>query len=64
MMEQKLVDRKNGTAEYHELKFIRSDLDPIWVSAACSPLYNENDEYVGAVGLLTDITQRKKMKRF
>lgn len=60
MMEQKLIDRKHGTAEYHELKFIRSDLDPIWVSAACSPLYNENNEYVGAVGLLTDITQRKK----
>ena len=59
-IDEKLIARRKGTAEYHELKFLRSDSDPVWVSAACSPLGNENDVYVGAVGLLTDITQRKK----
>lgn len=60
VMDEKLEDRKQGTSEYHELKFLKSDSDPVWVSAACSPLYNENDVYLGAVGLMTDITQRKK----
>lgn len=60
VMDQKLLDRKNGTAEYHELKFLKANHEPVWVSAACSPLHNENNVYVGAVGMLTDITQRKK----
>lgn len=59
-MQDKLVNRKNGEAEYHELKFLTSEGNPIWVSAACSPLFNDNQEYVGAVGVLTDITSKKK----
>lgn len=60
VVDEKLEDRKHGTSENHELKFLKPDSDPIWVSATCTPLYNENDVYVGAVGLMTDITQRKK----
>lgn len=59
-MKEKLANRKIGIAEHHELKFLTADGNPIWVNAACSPLFNENKEYVGAVGVLTDITQKKK----
>jgi PAS domain S-box-containing protein len=60
LFSEKLNSRKKGVSEHHELRFFRKDSSPVWVRAACNPLYNDNDEYVGAVGLLSDITEIRK----
>lgn len=46
--------------EQFELKFIKADHSPVWMNCALGPLYNEEHQYVGAIGVLTDITIKKK----
>lgn len=59
-LQGKLASRVDGVKEHHEVRFIRKDGSSLWVRAACSPLYNDNGEYVGSVGLITDISDLRK----
>lgn len=56
----KLESRKEGTSELHECRFIKKDKTHIWTTAACNPLYNENGEFIGSIGMVTDITEKKR----
>lgn len=59
-LSKKLESRKEGVGEHHLTRFIRKDGSLLWVRAACNPLYNDNNEYVGAVGLISDISELQK----
>jgi PAS domain S-box-containing protein len=51
---------KQGSKDTQEFRAFRKDGAPIWVSVAHSGIFDQNGAYLGAVGLLSDITARKK----
>ncbi|TAJ15667.1 PAS domain S-box protein [Marinilabiliaceae bacterium JC017] len=61
---QKLQDLISGKiSEYNiEKKFIRRDGSEFWGDLYASPIKSENGEITELVGIVTDISQRKKME--
>ncbi|MFX0094064.1 MAG: PAS domain S-box protein, partial [Candidatus Hodarchaeota archaeon] len=46
----------------HELTFQHKDGSPRWVNMLISSLFNEEGHYAGTLGILTDITKRKRLE--
>lgn len=59
-LSSKLFAREQGVSEHHVARFIKKDGSTLWVRAACNPLYGQNGEYIGAVGLVSDISETQK----
>lgn len=51
--------RLDGIIEQHYLKFHRKDGEEIWTIFSSRPLYEKNGKYLGAMAMITDITERK-----
>lgn len=56
----KLETRKKGQSEKHEIRVIRKDKVVLWTLASCYPLFDQEEKYIGSVGLLIDISKRKR----
>ncbi len=56
----KLANRKQGTDEVYELKLIRKDGSPLWVSVSAKGFFDGAGKFEGSVGMFTDITDRKR----
>ncbi|MBD2500247.1 sensor domain-containing protein [Anabaena azotica] len=52
--------RRQGIHEKHDFKFRRRDGSDLWVILSCAPLLDEQGKYVGALGMATDISERKQ----
>jgi PAS domain S-box-containing protein len=52
--------RRLGNLESFEIKLIRKDGSPLWACINTKPLFDKVGKFIGALDLLTDITQRKK----
>ncbi|MEB3338136.1 MAG: PAS domain S-box protein, partial [Leptolyngbyaceae bacterium] len=52
-----LQRRQQGIEEQHPFKFQRQDGSSLWAIVSATPLLDAQSNYVGAIGLLTDITQ-------
>ena len=59
ILERNLVRRREGVAERHEFKFIRRDGGDVWTTMATNPIFDGAGTYVGALALVTDITDRR-----
>lgn len=59
LAEQNLKKRESGVSEHHDFLFRKKDGSKVWVSIAAGPFYNEQGEYVGALGMVTDISERR-----
>ncbi|MBA2448331.1 MAG: EAL domain-containing protein [Chloroflexi bacterium] len=58
------MDRRlRGIAERYEVKYVRSDGSDLWAIVAANPVFDEAGRYAGALALLTDITERKRVER-
>lgn len=57
-----LERRRIGIQEKHDFKFIRKDGSELWVIISTSPILNKSGESIGALGMLTDITDRKTIE--
>ena len=56
-----LVDRrKKGVLEQHDFKFRRKDGTELWTIVSTYPRFHEDGRYAGALGMITDITDRKR----
>jgi diguanylate cyclase (GGDEF)-like protein/PAS domain S-box-containing protein len=55
-----LERRHQGIHEAHDFKFRRKDGSDLWAIVSTSPLLDQQGNYVGALGMLTDITERKQ----
>ncbi|BBD62756.1 diguanylate cyclase/phosphodiesterase with PAS/PAC and GAF sensor(s) (plasmid) [Nostoc sp. HK-01] len=55
-----LVRRHQGIHERHDFKFRCHDGSELWTIISCAPLFDDQGNYVGALGMVTDITARKK----
>ncbi len=60
MLERNIARRQQGIAERHEFKFIRRDGAELWATLATNPIFDGEGAYLGALALVTDITERKE----
>jgi diguanylate cyclase (GGDEF)-like protein/PAS domain S-box-containing protein len=60
LLERSLARRRAGIAERQEFKFLHRDGSPLWTSMATNPIFNGAGAYVGALALVTDITDRRE----
>lgn len=58
-----LKRRKAGISEIYELKLIRKDGSPLWALISANPLFNAKSQYMGSVGIITDISARKGVEK-
>jgi two-component system, cell cycle sensor histidine kinase and response regulator CckA len=56
---QRLSCRRHGIAEQYELQLRHRDGSACWMIVSANPMFDENDEFTGSLGMLTDITERK-----
>ena len=56
---QNIQYRRAGKSEQHDFKFQHKNGTEIWVLIATSPILDEAGQYMGALGMMTDITHRK-----
>jgi PAS domain S-box-containing protein len=52
--------RQDGIKEQHDFRFRRKDGTDLWAIVSSSPIIGDNGVFMGAVGLITDITDRKQ----
>ncbi|MCX7592532.1 MAG: PAS domain S-box protein [Fischerella sp.] len=55
-----LEGRHQGIAEQHDFKFCRKDGSELWAMIATNPIFDDAGQYLGTLGMLTDITDRKR----
>ncbi len=60
--ELRLKERKRGIKSNPEVKYIRKDGTPLWTISSVTPLTDKSGEFAGALGMVTDITERKLME--
>lgn len=54
------LERHNqGTTEQHDFKFRRKDGSDLWALISTNPILDADKQYVGALEMITDITDRK-----
>ncbi|MFQ4141610.1 EAL domain-containing protein [Chlorogloeopsis sp. ULAP02] len=58
-----LSHRHQGINETHDFKFRCKDGSDLWAMVSCAPLLDEQGNYTGALGMVTDITDRKRMEK-
>ncbi len=54
------IRRRRGIKEQYDFKFSRKDGSGLWAFTSTSPIFAENGRYFGALGMVTDITERKQ----
>jgi len=59
----KLANRKLGIDEVYELKLVRKDGSPLWVSVSAKGFFDDTGKFEGSVGMFTDITERKRVEK-
>jgi two-component system, cell cycle sensor histidine kinase and response regulator CckA len=52
--------RQEGVAELHEFRLRRKDGAELWTLMSTNPILDANGEFVGALAMVTDITERKR----
>jgi PAS domain S-box-containing protein len=60
--ERKIERRRQGLAERHEQQFQKKDGSHVWVQVSARPEFDEHGNYLGAFGMVTDVTERRRME--
>ncbi|QBQ39301.1 EAL domain-containing protein [Pseudoduganella plicata] len=60
ILERNIARRQQGMPERREFKFIRRDGSELWARLATSPIFDAHGGYLGALALVSDITQHKE----
>ncbi len=60
LAEEDVERRKQGVSEQHDFKFKRKDGQDLWALLGTCPLMDEEGKYLGALAMVTDITERKR----
>jgi PAS domain S-box-containing protein len=60
IVKKNLEKRKQGMSESYELKLKHKDGSSIWAFLNTKPLFDKDDNFMGVMSLLTDITKRKE----
>jgi PAS domain S-box-containing protein len=54
--------KRQGDSQPFDFRLRRQDGSALWVRVANSPMYQEDGQFVGALGMFSDITDRKRME--
>jgi PAS domain S-box-containing protein len=57
-----LERREKGIKEQHDFEFIRKDGNRVYASLETSPILDADGKYLGALAMVADITDRRKME--
>lgn len=57
----KLEKRRLGFSEHYERRFRRNDGAAVWTLASAAPIFDEDGQFKGILGMFTDITERKRI---
>jgi PAS domain S-box-containing protein len=60
---RRLETRRRGAAENYEFRLRRKDGQALWVLVAGTPVFDAGNQYEGSVGMLTDVTDRKRAEQ-
>lgn len=60
LLERNIARRQQGVAERHEFKFIRKNGSEMWATLATNPIFDADGSYLGALALVSDITERRQ----
>ncbi|MCB9446589.1 MAG: PAS domain S-box protein [Ardenticatenaceae bacterium] len=58
-----LQRRQQGVREQHDFRFLRKDGSELWTIISTSPILDDDGRYAGALGMLTDITERQRVQK-
>lgn len=58
-----LERRQQGIFETHDFRFSRKDGSDFWGIISTNPIFDDNREYLGTLGMITDITERKQAEQ-
>ena len=59
ILERNIGRRQQGIVERHEFKFVRRDGAAVWTTMSTNPIFDSAANYLGALAMVTDITDRK-----
>lgn len=59
---ERLADRKKGRSSVYELQMRKKDGTLIWGLVSGAPIKNSHGQVIGSIGILFDLTERKKME--
>jgi len=57
-----LERRRKGISESFEFKFVRKDGSRLWTISNVTPLLDKEGKFAGSLGMLNDITERKRVE--
>lgn len=60
VMEEKHRRRRQGIRERYDFKLTHKDGSERWVIVSAAPLFDEKEQYAGALAMVTDITERRQ----
>jgi diguanylate cyclase (GGDEF)-like protein/PAS domain S-box-containing protein len=60
---EKLEHRRQGRREQHDFCFTRQDGSFIWVMISTNPILDDHGNYIGALGMITDISERRSAEQ-
>jgi len=60
---QQRMTRKKGIPAKYERKFKKKDGSELWTLVSATPLFDNSGVFTGTFGMLTDITDRKRVER-
>ena len=55
--------RRQGVSEQHDFRFLRKDGSSIWTMLSTNPLFNDQGGFIGALAMVTDVTERKQAEQ-
>lgn len=62
-VEQGFTRGKQGVRGQYDVRFRRKDGSDLWTITTTNPIFDNNGHYFGALGMITDITDRKQAEK-
>jgi PAS domain S-box-containing protein len=56
----RLGQRSKGVKDNPEVKYVRKDGSSLWTISSSTPLYDKAGKFIGAIGMVMDISERKR----
>jgi PAS domain S-box-containing protein len=56
----KMENRRRGKSEEYERRFRRADGQEVWTHVSAVPIFDDQRRFTGAMGMFTDITERRR----
>jgi diguanylate cyclase (GGDEF)-like protein/PAS domain S-box-containing protein len=58
--ERRFALRKKGECQQHDVRYKHKDGSDVWAIVSASPVYDDDGVFIGGLGMITDITERKR----